>query len=163
MATFLIVLITIILSLAAFLLIALAVVKYHKDLISLAMEISCYLDTYHYMDDEETRVSIGQEKFYQTLFGNKVSKFRKEKTDFIFWKYYTQWFSQLLEIIPICLNRESHRCLADGETVNIQKYLDQTQDIRLAMYGAFATEEEMHRHLDNCENVSIINEKNSDK
>lgn len=157
------ILITIILTLAVVLLFATAVIRYYKELLSVAIDVACYVNTFHYMKNIDERVKIGQEKFYNILFGEKYSKFRKDRTDYIFWVFYTQWFDKLLDVIPLNLNRENNRTLAEGETVDIQKTLDETQDTRLTMFGNIADKEELHKILESCENVAVISAKNSDE
>ena len=59
-------------------------IPYIRKIIFNAINVACYVNTYHYMDDEWTRVEIGQERYYKSLFNDKKNNFAKDKTDFIF-------------------------------------------------------------------------------
>lgn len=135
---------------------------YIKMIFDNAVEIACYVNTYHYSKDEWERIEIGQKRYYQSIFkkDGKLENFKKDKTDFIFWVLYTQIFNKLLECIPISVNRNNNRCLAEGESRNSEKFLDDYQKHQELEYSSYATKIELQNRED-CESVAV--EENSDK
>lgn len=152
-----IILLSIFLTLIFCFLLSVLMVKNFKELLTKAIDISCYVNTYHYAKNEEERVKIGQEKFYQSLFGEKQSQRKKDKTDYIFWIFYTQYLEKPLSIIPLEINCYNNKCLMEGEVLDTKKYVNQIQDIRLVTTGDYASDEEFHKKIDECENITIIN------
>lgn len=135
---------------------------YIKMIFDKAIDVACYVNTYHYDKTTEERVTIGQERFYKVLFkeDGKLASFKREKTDFIFWMLYTHYFDCLLDCIPIFVNRHNNRCLAEGELRGTEKYLDDIQQKLEKRYKSYATLKELTVRHD-CESVAV--EENNDK
>ena len=127
-----------------------------------AIAVSCYVNTYHYSEDEEDRVRIGQDRFYKSLFGDKKSSFKKDMVDFIFWTIYTQMIDKPLRTIPIDVNMHNNRCLSDGEDRCSGRYLDEYQEKMLDEFDEYLTECEKQKRRD-CDNISCESEASCDK
>lgn len=133
-------------------------IPYIRKVIFNAIDLACYVNTYHYMDDEWTRIEIGQNRYYQSLFNNKKSNFAKNRTDFIFWVLYTQLFNKLLNCIPIEVNRYNNHCLEEDEVRKTEQFLDKYQHNKEVEFIQYATENEIQTRKD-IENVAAeINE-----
>lgn len=136
-------------------------VPYVKKIIFNAIDVACYVNTYHYMNDELARVKIGQERYYKSLFNDKKNDFTKDKTDFIFWILYTQFFNKLLNCIPIDINKYNNRCLSDGEERKTEQCLDKYQQNQEVEFIQYATENEIQTKKD-IENVAAEANKDSE-
>lgn len=135
---------------------------YIKMVFDNAVNVACYVDTYHYTKEEWERIEIGQERYYKSLFKekSKLENFKRDKTDFIFWVLYTQVFNKLLGCIPIPVNRNNNRCLAEGESRKSEQFLDDYLKHQELEYSSYATIEEL-RNREDCESVAA--EENSEK
>lgn len=120
-----------------------------KDVIKNAIDISCYVNTYHYTKDLEDRLKIGQDKYYYSLF-DKDRPFCRRKTDFIFEVFYTQIFNKLLNTIPVEVNRFNNRCLSDGEERKTEQKLDWYLKKQEEEYKKYASKNEIKSRQD-CE------------
>ena len=136
-------------------------IPYIRKIIFNAINVACYVNTYHYMDDEWTRVEIGQERYYKSLFNDKKNNFAKDKTDFIFWILYTQFFNKLLNCIPIDINKYNNRCLSDGEERKTEQCLDKYQQNQEVEFIQYATENVIQTKKD-IENVAAEANKDSE-
>ena len=119
-------------------------IPYVRKIIFNAINVACYVNTYHYMNDEWTRVEIGQERYYKSLFNDKKNNFAKDKTDF-----------------PIDINKYNNRCLSDGEERKTEQYLDKYQQNQEVEFIQYATEDEMQTKKD-IENVAAEANKDSE-
>lgn len=124
-----------------------------KKVIDEAINVSCYVNTYHYTDSEYDRVQIGQEAYYKALFGDRKSSYKRSLTDYIFWVFYTQIFDKLLNCIPMNVNKHNNRCLADGEYRKTGTFLDSYQNELEEKYLKYCTDKEKQNRIDryNCE------------
>lgn len=160
MAIFLTVIITIlVIVLLQILLLALSK-PYIKKIIDDAIDVSCYINTYHYNKEEWDRIKIGQDRYCKLLFNNKVTSFRKDKTDFIFWILYTQIFSKLLNCIPVKVNMHNNRCLSEGEQRGTERFLDEYLKEQEKAYQNYATLAEVKNREDMEATASV--EENSE-
>jgi hypothetical protein len=137
-----------------------AAAPYTRKVIDAVIDISCYVNTFHYEKDEEDRVRIGQDRLYKSLFKDRESSFRRKRTDFIFWIFYTKIFNSLLNCIPVEVNICNNRTLAEGESRGIGTFLDKYQEARQRESYKYATDEEK-TNLDcvNCCAEEIDSEK----
>lgn len=115
---------------------------YVSKIIKEAINVSCYVNTYHYSKNEEKRVKIGQQRFTEKILSKGSSSFAKEKTDYIFWVFYTQIFNNLLECIPLSINMHNNRCLAEGEQRGMETFLDKYQNEQEDKYKNYLTKKE---------------------
>ncbi|MGM9543963.1 MAG: hypothetical protein ACI3T9_03190 [Romboutsia timonensis] len=133
-------------------------IPYFQQLIEKAIDISCYENTFHYMNTEGERVRDGQEKYVKSLFKDKVTNFKKEKAEFIFDILYTKIFTKLLCCIPIKINRYNNRCLEEDEVRKTEKILDDYLKKQERMYLDYASDYEKQNRIDKesvqCENKS---------
>ena len=106
-------------------------------------------------------MEIGQERYYKSLFNDKKNNFAKDKTDFIFWILYTQFFNKLLNCIPIDINKYNNRCLSDGEERKTEQCLDKYQQNQEVEFIQYATENEIQTKKD-IENVAAEANKDSE-
>ena len=92
------------------------------------------------------------------IFKNKITKFKKKKTEFIFDILYTTIFVKLLSCIPIKINRYNNRCLSEGEVRKTEKILDDYLDKQEKMYLDYASDYEKQNRIDKesvqCEDKS---------
>lgn len=131
-----------------------------ENIFDKAIDVACYVNTYHYDKEEVERIRIGQERFYSSLF-DKEKHSRRDMTNFVFWIIYTQIINKPLRTIPVEVNMYNNRCLADGEYRCSGQYLDKYQDMMLDELEEYSTcAEKQNRH--DCENISCECEENSD-
>lgn len=121
-----------------------------KKVINEAINICCYVDTYHYEKQEYDRVQIGQDRYYKALFGEKESSYKRSLTDYIFWEFYTQIFNKLLNCIPRDINMHNNRCLSEGESRGTGVYLDRYQATLEDEYSKYCTEQEVQNKMNEC-------------
>lgn len=119
-----------------------------KKVINEAINVSCYVNTYHYTESEYNRVQIGQETYYKSLFGDRESSYKRSLTDYIFWEFYTQIFNNLLNCIPMNVNQHNNRCLAEGEHRGTCTYLEEYQCKLENKYEKYCTEQEKQNRID---------------
>lgn len=157
------ILLTVIIAILVMLLLQFIILKislpYAKETIKKAIDVSCYINTYHYSKDEINRIRIGRERYYEALFGDKVTEFKKDKTDYIFWIFYTQVFNKLLNCIPIDITMYNNRCLSEGELRKTELYLDDYLENQEKEYKKYATEIEIENReaIKNVENEATEN------
>lgn len=119
--------------------------SYLVAIIKKSIDISCYIDTYHYHKDTSERVEIGQKMLYKEFFGERKSNFVKDKIDYIFWVFYTHIFDKLLDTVPISVTRHNNRCLSEGEVRGIEKFLDEYLEKQENKYEEYATDSERRK------------------
>lgn len=133
-------------------------IPYFAEIIKKAIDISCYENTFHYMETEEERIRDGQEKYVKSLFKDKKTNYRKEKAEFIFEMLYTRIFTRLLNCIPIEVNRYNNHCLEEDEVRKTEKFLDDYLDKQEKMYLDYASDYEKQNRIDKesvqCEDKS---------
>ena len=124
-----------------------------RKVVDEAINVSCYVDTYHYGKSEYDRVQIGQDRYYKILFGEKESSYKRSLTDYVFWVFYTQIFDKLLNCIPRDVSKHHNRCLSEGEERGTCKFLDNYQNTLEEKYTEYCTEQEKQNRMDrfNCE------------
>ena len=74
-------------------------IPYFTEIIKKAIDISCYENTFHYMETEEERIRDGKNKYVKSLFKDKITNFKKEKAECIFNILYTLLLSPLLLVL----------------------------------------------------------------
>ena len=104
-------------------------------------------------------MNYGRNIFYKKIFPKKLIERRKERTDFIFWCLYTQFFTKMLNVIPIEINKNNNRCLADGEQRDMEKFLDKYQEKIENEYINYATNSEKNHKL-NMKSMENMKEEN---
>ena len=133
-------------------------IPYFTEIIKKAIDISCYENTFHYMETEDERIRDGQEKYVKSLFKDKKTNYRKEKAEFIFEMLYTRIFTRLLNCIPIEVNRYNNHCLEEDEVRKTEKFLDDYLDKQEKMYLDYASNYEKQNRTDKeslqCEDKS---------
>lgn len=133
-------------------------IPYFTEIIKKAIDISCYENTFHYMETEEERTRDGQEKYVKSLFKDKKTNYRKEKAEFIFEILYTRIFTRLLNCIPIEVNRYNNHCLKEDEVRKTEKFLDDYLDKQEEVYLKYASDYEKQNRIDKesvqCEDKS---------
>ena len=133
-------------------------IPYFAEIIKKAIDISCYENTFHYMETEEERIRDGQEKYVKSLFKDKKTNYRKEKAEFIFEMLYTRIFTRLLNCIPIEVNRYNNHCLEEDEVRKTEKFLDDYLDKQEEVYLKYASDYEKQNRIDKesvqCEDKS---------
>lgn len=120
-------------------------VPYARDILDKATEISCYVNTYHYDKCEVDRIKIGKDLLYKSLQLKKKSSISKEKSDFIFWALYTQFYNKLLDTVPIYITKYHNRTLSEGEKRGTAKFLDKYLQQQEEEFDKYATEDERAR------------------
>ena len=133
-------------------------IPYFTEIIKKAIDISCYENTFHYMETKEERIRDGQEKYVKSLFKDKKTNYRKEKAEFIFEILYTRIFTRLLNCIPIEVNRYNNHCLEEDEVRKTEKFLDDYLDKQEEIYLKYASDYEKQNRIDKesvqCEDKS---------
>lgn len=133
-------------------------IPYFTEIIKKAIDISCYENTFHYMETKEERIRDGQEKYVKSLFKDKKTNYRKEKAEFIFEILYTRIFTRLLNCIPIEVNRYNNHCLEEDEVRKTEKFLDDYLDKQEEVYLKYASDYEKQNRIDKesvqCEDKS---------
>ena len=117
-------------------------IPFTKKVINNAIDIACYVDTYHYTKNTKERIKIGKDKFYKSLF-KEDNSFYKSKTDYIFEVFYTRIFTKLLNVVPVEVTRKNNRCLSDGEERNSGKIFDEYFKKQETQYKRYATTNEI--------------------
>lgn len=134
-------------------------IPYFTEIIKKAIDISCYENTFHYMETEEERTRDGQEKYVKSLFKDKKTNYRKEKAEFIFEILYTRIFTRLLNCIPIEVNRYNNHCLKEDEVRKTEKFLDDYLDKQEEVYLKYASDYEKQNKI-NKESVQCEDKSN---
>lgn len=134
-------------------------IPYFTEIIKKAIDISCYENTFHYMETEEERTRDGQEKYVKSLFKDKKTNYRKEKAEFIFEILYTRIFTRLLNCIPIEVNRYNNHCLKEDEVRKTEKFLDDYLDKQEEVYLKYASDYEKQNRI-NKESVQCEDKSN---
>lgn len=118
--------------------------KYAAEILRKAIDVCCYVHTYKYSSSEWDRVEVGQKKFYKALYGEKIGKYRKEKTDYIFWALYTRVLKPLLDVVPTEINQHNNRVLSEGEEVRCSEFVNNYNKTQENLYKEYKC------HCDNC-------------
>ena len=128
-------------------------IDYIRKFLKVAIEVACYVNTFYYKKSSWDRVEIGKEAYYRAIFGNKENRFKKDKTDYIFWYLYSNAFNKLLRCIPTEINSYKNRSLSDGENVNLEEYVERYQKFQEEDYMKYASKEEKDIFNAKIENV----------
>lgn len=128
--------------------------EYARKIFKEAANISCYINTYRPYKSEKERVELGQKKFYAEVCGAKIKPFRKDLSDEIFWKLYTQYFDNMLNCLPremVCYN---NRCLKEGEKNDLESYFEIYMINQKEKYEKYAS---VFEKVDNKEEINNVN------
>ena len=157
-----IILVTVLITLLVIVLLACIILKlgmpYARDILHKSTEICCYVNTYHYDKCEVDRIKIGKDLLYKTLQLKDKYPISRDKSDFIFWALYTQFYNKLLDTVPIYITKYHNRTLSEGEERGTAKFLDGYLAQQEKEFEKYATEDEIARRKAS----NICETKNSD-